>query len=107
MDMHIEFDTCDFRETTVPEPVRRHANLVIVNPEYGKRLGEEKELEAVYKALGDFLKQSCGGYTGGIFTGNSTLAKRIGLKTRRRIPLMNGPIDCRLLLYDLYAGSRE
>ncbi|WP_461209792.1 THUMP domain-containing class I SAM-dependent RNA methyltransferase [Desulfocurvus sp. DL9XJH121] len=107
MDIHIDFSVCDFRESAVPEPLRRRLNLVAVNPAYGKRLGDEAELEAVYKALGDFLKQRCGGYAGAVFTGSLALAKRIGLRTRERVILMNGPIECRLLLYDLYAGSRK
>ena len=107
MDAHIEFGVCDFRQTPVPEPVRRHTNVVAVNPEYGKRLGDEVELEGVYKALGDFFKQSCGGYRAGLFTGNLKLAKRVGLRAHRRVVLMNGPIECRLLLYELYEGSRK
>ena len=78
-----------------------------MNPEYGKRLGDEAELEGVYKALGDFFKQSCGGYRAGLFTGNLKLAKRVGLHAHRRVVLMNGPIECRLLLYELYEGSRK
>lgn len=107
MDMHIEFGVCDFRKTPIPEPVRRHRNVVAVNPEYGKRLGDETALEAVYKALGDYFKQSCSGYRAALFTGNLKLAKRVGLRTHKRVPLMNGPIECRLLLYDLYQGSRK
>lgn len=107
MDGHIDFGVCDFRQSPVPEPVRRQVNLLAVNPEYGKRLGDEDELGETYKALGDFMKNSCRGYTGAVFTGSSALAKRIGLRTRSRLPLMNGPIECRLLLYDLYEGSRK
>ncbi|BBD09458.1 THUMP domain-containing class I SAM-dependent RNA methyltransferase [Desulfovibrio ferrophilus] len=103
----IEFDICDFRESSVPEPAKRALNLLICNPEYGKRMGDEAKLEETYKALGDFLKQHCQGYMGGIFTGNMKLAKRIGLRTAKRVPLMNGPIDCRLLLFELYAGTRK
>ncbi|MBU1003436.1 MAG: class I SAM-dependent RNA methyltransferase [Proteobacteria bacterium] len=107
MEELIEFQVCDFRDSPVPEPAKRHLNLMICNPEYGQRMGEEAELEAVYKALGDFMKQRCGGYTGAVFTGSKPLSKHIGLKTSKRIPLMNGPIECRLLLYELYAGTRE
>lgn len=107
MEELIEFTVCDFCESPVPEPARRTVNLMICNPEYGQRMGEEAELEAVYKALGDFMKQRCGGYTGAVFTGSKPLSKHIGLKTAKRIPLMNGPIECRLLLFDLYAGTRK
>jgi putative N6-adenine-specific DNA methylase len=66
-----------------------------------------KELEETYARMGDFLKQKCKGYTGYIFTGNLDLAKKIGLKARRRIEFYNAKIDCRLLEYELYVGSKE
>ena len=99
----IEFVVCDFGDTPVPEG----GGVVVLNPEYGQRLGDLKRLEAVYAGLGDFFKRSCQGYRGYIFTGNLDLAKRIGLRTRRRIPFFNGSIECRLLEYELYPGSRK
>jgi len=80
--------------------------IVSVNPEYGERLGELAQLEATYSRLGDFLKQKCRGYLGYVFTGNLDLAKKIGLKAKRRIEFYNSTIDCRLLEYELYSGSR-
>jgi len=68
---------------------------------------DEKELEETYARMGDFLKQKCKGYWGYIFTGNLELAKKIGLKPKRRIEFYTGKIDCRLFEYELYAGSRE
>ena len=56
--------------------------------------------------MGDFLKKKCKGYWGYIFTGNLELAKKIGLKPKRRIEFYTGKIDCRLLEYELYAGSK-
>jgi putative N6-adenine-specific DNA methylase len=78
-----------------------------MNPEYGIRLGEETELEPVYERIGDFMKQRCGGYMGYIFTGNLQLAKRIGLKPKRRVEFFNSTIDCRLMEFELYSGSRR
>jgi putative N6-adenine-specific DNA methylase len=78
---------------------------VFLNPEYGERMGEEEELKKIYKGIGDFFKKRCQGYTGYVFTGNLDLAKRLGLRTRRRLSFYNGPIECRLLEYDLYEGS--
>lgn len=100
----IIFDTCDFKETSVPE---EEAGVVYINPEYGERLGEEEELEIVYKEMGDFFKQKCKGYYAYIFTGNAYLAKKVGLKTKRKIEFFNGKIDCRLLEFELYSGSRK
>lgn len=100
----IEFRVCDFADTAVPQS---GGGVVFFNPEYGDRLGEEIGLQPVYKRMGDFLKQLCKGYFGYIFTGNLELAKHIGLKPTRRIEFFNGKIDCRLLEYELYEGSRE
>ncbi|NDD16619.1 MAG: class I SAM-dependent RNA methyltransferase, partial [Chitinophagia bacterium] len=70
-------------------------------------LGEELELEATYARMGNFLKNSCKGYTGYIFTGNLELAKKVRLKPSRRIEFYNATIDCRLLEYELYAGTKR
>jgi len=99
----IEFGVCDFSETPVPEG----GGVVILNPEYGERMGKIDELKVTYKGIGDFFKKRCKGYTGYIFTGNFDLGKQVGLKTKRRIAFFNGPIECRLLEYDLYEGSRK
>jgi len=76
--------------------------VIIVNPPYGERLGQKQELEPFYKTIGDVFKQKCKGYSGFVFTGNLELAKHIGLKASRRIVLFNGPIESRLLKYELY-----
>jgi putative N6-adenine-specific DNA methylase len=81
--------------------------VILFNPEYGERLGEEIELEATYARMGDFLKNKCKGSTGYIFTGNLELAKKIRLKPSRRIEFLNAKIDCRLLEYEMYAGTRR
>ncbi len=83
------------------EPPADHGTL-ICNPPYGERLGEEEELEAFYRKIGDTFKQQWKGWTAWIFTGNLALAKRVGLKASKRIVLYNGPIECRLLKYELY-----
>ena len=98
---HITFKVCDFSRTEIPG----HKGVVFLNPEYGKRLGEEENLKIIYAAIGDFFKKSCSGYKGYVFSGNPDLAKSIGLKTSRRTEFYNGKIDCRLLEFDLYKGS--
>lgn len=99
----IEFAVCDYSETPVPAG----GGVVVLNPEYGERLGKLKELEETYRGIGDFFKKKCPGYRGYIFTGNLELAKKVGLKTKKRIPFFNSNIECRLLEYDLYEGSRN
>lgn len=103
VDHLIDFAVCDFAETEVPE----QPGVVFFNPEYGERLGVHSKLETTYKRIGDFMKQACKGYKGYIFTGNPDLAKKIGLKASRKIEFYNGKLDCRLLEYELYDGSKR
>lgn len=99
----IDFSVCDFADTPVPgEP-----GIVMFNPEYGERLGVHTKLEITYKRIGDFLKTDCLGYRGYVFTGNPDLAKKIGLKASKKIEFYNGKLDCRLLEYQLYEGSKR
>jgi putative N6-adenine-specific DNA methylase len=104
VDDMIDFDVCDFEQTNVPQGAK---GVMFMNPEYGLRLGEVRELEETYARIGDFMKKKCGGYFGYIFTGNPDLAKKIGLKANRRIEFYNSTIECRLLEYELYEGSRR
>ena len=99
----IEFAVCDFADTPVPEG----SGVMMINPEYGERLGDLTELEITYARIGDFMKTRCEGYNGYVFTGNMELAKKIGLKASRRIEFYNATIDCRLLEYELYKGSKQ
>jgi len=99
----IDFHCCDFRESPIPG----EAGTIALNPEYGERLGEQRQLEPIYAAIGDLFKKKCPGYWGYVFTGNRQLGKCVGLKTRRKIEFYNGPIECRLLEYELYKGSRQ
>lgn len=99
----IEFGICPYAETPIPQG----GGVVIVNPEYGERMGEKEALREVYKGLGDFFKKRCQGYRGYVFAGNLDLARRVGLRTTRRIPFYNSNIECRLLEYDLYEGSHK
>lgn len=102
VDHIIHFRREDFRRTRIPKLKEGENGIVFFNPEYGERLGEVKELEHTYKALGDYLKNQAKDYTGYIFTANMELAKHIGLRAQRRIEFYNGKLDCRLLEYPMY-----
>ncbi len=104
VDQIIQFEVCDFAETQIPDGGK---GVVIFNPEYGERLGTHSKLELTYKRMGDFMKTNCKGYHGYIFTGNPDLAKKIGLKADIKIEFYNGKLDCRMLEYELYDGSRR
>ncbi len=103
VDHLIQLAHCDFADTTIPETDN---GILFFNPEYGERLGELEALEETYDRMGNFMKQKCAGYTGFIFTGNLDLAKKVRLKASRRMEFYNGTIDCRLLRYELYKGTR-
>lgn len=93
----------DFRDATKPA----EKGLLLMNPPYGERIGEESDMDELYQMIGDSLKANFQDWEAFVFTGNLEAAKKIGLKPSRRIPLYNGPIDCRLFKYELYGGSRR
>lgn len=94
----VSFARGQIRDLMPPHP----PGILIVNPPYGQRLGEEETLKPLYREIGDVMKQRCKGYTAYLLVGSSELAKCVGLKASRRIVLFNGPIECRLLKYELY-----
>lgn len=104
VDHLIDFVLSDFQDTPV---VEGGEGVVILNPEYGERLGNEESLELTYKEIGDFFKKKCGGYKGFVFTGNLELAKCVGLKPKRKIKFFSAKIECRLMQYELYSGTKR
>jgi len=100
---HIDFKAVDFESTEVPDA----PGVVVFNPEYGIRMGDEAELVQTYRRIGSFLKKRCQGYRGYVFTANKKLAGEIGLKSGRKIAFKSGKLDCRLYEYELYGGTRE
>ncbi len=105
---HITFSACDFAATDVNtfygkangEGSSGSRPAVFFNPEYGIRLGDPEELKLLYARIGQFISERCGGMTAGLITGNPDLAQAVDLKYLQRIPFYNGPIDCRLFLYE-------
>lgn len=81
-------------------------SLIVSNPPYGYRLGDVATLETLYRSLGDVLKRRATGCTAWLLVGEPELVKSVGLRATRRIVLFNGPLECRLLRFDLYPGSR-
>jgi putative N6-adenine-specific DNA methylase len=98
----IQLKQANVLELSPPAP----EGVLVANPPYGVRLGDEQALEAFYPKLGDALKARFAGWRCYLFTGDAArLAKLIGLKASRRIPLYNGPLECRLLEYRIVAGA--
>ena len=75
---------------------------ILCNPPYGARLPGGEEAEAFYREMGEALKKRCRGWSAYLLSGNPAVTKFLGLKASRKFPVMNGPIDCRLLKYELY-----
>ncbi len=75
--------------------------LVVANPPYGERMGDIKELPALYAALGDALKRCYAGWRAAVLTGNPELGKHMGLRARRMHTLYNGAIECKLLHFEI------
>lgn len=99
---NIRFEVKPFDKQTPPSP----PGILITNPPYGERIAI-RDIETFYQTLGDTLKQKYEGYTAYILSGNPEAAGHIGLRTSRRIKLFNGPLECRLLRFEMYQGSRK
>lgn len=104
MDRWADVALGDVRELALPW---REGGVLVMNPPYGKRIGDVTKLGGLYRRIGDALKQRAPGATAWVLVGDRELAKQIGLRPSRRIPLFNGPIECRLLRFDLYEGSQR
>ncbi|WP_187261435.1 THUMP domain-containing class I SAM-dependent RNA methyltransferase [Pontibacter beigongshangensis] len=98
----IKVEQADFFQTKAPA----EHGVLVVNPPYNERIVSD-DINLLYKQMGDTLKNNYQGFDAFILTGNLEAAKNIGLRTTRRTPLYNGAIECRLLKYELYRGSRR
>lgn len=99
----VEVSQCDMLERQAPAPT----GVLVANLPYGERLGEADELAEFYPQLGDALKRNFAGWTCWLLTADARLPKLIGLKPSRKIPLFNGPLECRLYRFDIVAGSNR
>jgi len=77
--------------------------LFVVNPPYGERLGEIKELEPLYQEIGSVLKARFDGWQAAVFTGNTNLAFQVSLKSHKSYQLFNGPIPCKVFNFAVTA----
>ena len=83
------------------------SGVMVANPPYGERLGSEEELAAFYPALGNALKQHFAGWSCWFLSADTRLPKLIRLQTSRKIPLYNGPLECRLYNIEIVAGGHR
>ncbi|WP_044875031.1 bifunctional 23S rRNA (guanine(2069)-N(7))-methyltransferase RlmK/23S rRNA (guanine(2445)-N(2))-methyltransferase RlmL [Pseudomonas sp. LFM046] len=84
--------------TFEPRPDQNQKGLVVSNPPYGERLGDEASLLYLYQNLGERLRQSCLGWEAAVFTGAPELGKRMGIRSHKQYAFWNGALACKLLL---------
>ncbi len=97
----VHLQQADFVTLTPPCP----PGVLVANPPYGVRIGDTRELHALYPQIGDALKQRFAGWRAYLFSGDTELPKRIGLKASKRTPLFNGALECRLYEYRIVSGA--
>ncbi len=81
--------------------------LVMVNPPYGERLSQDKDVLRLYGDMGTAFKHQFTGSTAWVISSNEDALKSIGLKPSKRIKLMNGELECLFNQYELFAGERR
>lgn len=101
LDGLIRVERADLLTRKAPAP----SGVMVTNPPYGERLGSEDELAAFYPPLGDALKKNFPGWSCWLLSADTRLPKLLGLRVGRKIPLYNGPLECRLYNVDIVAGS--
>jgi putative N6-adenine-specific DNA methylase len=99
----VELKQADILDTGAPAD----AGVMVANPPYGARLGEDAELAEFYPKLGHTLKKYYSGWRCHLFSGDTRLPKLIRLSASKRTPLFNGPLECRLYEYRMVAGSNR
>ena len=82
-------------------PAKLEAGLLLTNPPYGERLGDEPALFFLYQHLGERLKAEFAGWTAGVFTGNPELCKMMKLAADKRYKLYNGALESQLLIFNI------
>lgn len=86
---------------TLPTHTQLTPGLVVTNPPYGERLGEQQSLKLLYAHLGERLKQEFSGWRAAVFTGNPELGKQMGLRAEKKYRMFNGTIPSELLLFNV------
>jgi putative N6-adenine-specific DNA methylase len=104
VEKYMTFNTGRFQDAEPPATT----GILVTNLPYGERIGSsEGDIAQLYEEVGDTLKQKFSGWQAAILAAAASPYKSIGLKPKRTIALMNGSIPCKLLLFDLYKGSRR
>jgi putative N6-adenine-specific DNA methylase len=97
----IETQACSFDQLKVPE----EKGVMITNPPYGIRMGEE--IEELYEELGSWMKHSMGGFDCWVLSSSEEGFKTIGLKPDKKIKVFNGELECSFRKFSIYEGSKK
>ena len=81
--------------------------LVMMNPPYGERLSQDKDVLRLYQDMGTALKHQFSGATAWIISSNEDALKCVGLRPAKRVRLVNGDLDCLFNKYELFKGDRK
>lgn len=81
--------------------------IVMMNPRYGERLAQDKNVFQLYQAIGTTLKHQFAGATAWIISSNEEALKCVGLKPSQKVHLLNGELDCLFCRYDLFVGTHK
>jgi len=104
VEKYVQFEVTRVQDVAPPAD----SGLLVTNLPYGDRIGgTDADVRQLYEEVGDTLKQRFAGWRAAILAAAASPYKAIGLRPSRTITLMNGSIPCKLLLFDLYAGSRR
>ena len=93
-------------ELTRPTHRAMPEGLLVCNPPWGERLGEESSLRYLYRELGESLHREFQGWHAAIVTSNMSLGKAVGLRSHKQYALNNGALDIQVLLFELSEGNR-
>lgn len=97
----VQVEKADFNISKPPFP----KGFMLTNPPYGERIKVD-DMKKFYQDIGDVLKKSYAGYTAWLLGSDLEALKFIGLRPSRKIRVMNGPLECRLVKFDLYEGKK-
>ena len=103
LDALVQVAQGDILEIAAPAPT----GMLIANPPYGERLGETSELASFYPLLGSALKRNFAGWTCCFFSADTALPKLIRLQSKRKTPLYNGALECRVYVFPMVAGGNR
>ena len=93
----IAFDRLDVKDA---RPPAGPPGVLICNPPYGERIGDEMEWVPLYRALGDVFRTHWAGWRAFVFTGNDWLARKVDRKVKSSVHFYNGKIPCKLWEFD-------